>query len=412
MNNTEINILKTLSGLYIISFIFHNIITFQYIRISEYIFIFYILYIIFLIINKKIYINFNKIDFILLLMPILAFILFIISKFDLSFFIGFISLLYFFLIYYTIRNTLKVIKLNFFLKIIILVSIISSILGIIGWILSQLNINNILSINSPYPLSIGKESRASGLFTTPSLLAITNIVSIYIILIFYKKNQNYKYYLILFTLLLGLILTFSKSIVLFLSFFLFFYYNKKNYFVINYIIYISIFILIIFHSIFTSFLIINKNNDNEWLTDNFSPLFLNPIYENNQIKILPTNYTYAKFKSFEIIKKHTFIGVGFNNFKNSLDKKYNFLLNKNPHSSYLGLWTEYGLLMLILYILLFIILLNISFKILKKTNIQIVILIFYFIFEGIHTDVHTIKLLWIIIAITVYLYKNNNDNFI
>jgi len=280
MNNIEINILKIFSGIYIFSFIFHNISTYEYIRISEYIFIFYISYFIFLLIKKKVILNFYRIDLFLLLMPTLAFILFFFSNFNLSFLIGSISLFYFFLIYYLIRNSIENIGLKIFLKTIILIALVSSLLGIIGWVLSQFNINNILSINSPYPLSIGKVSRASALLTTPSLLAITNIISIYIILIFYSNKRNFIFYLVLIIISFGLLLTFSKSIVLFLAFLLLIFYNKKNKPLLNYIIFVSVFSLIIFHSIFTSFLFINKNNNNKWLNENFTPLFLNPIYEN------------------------------------------------------------------------------------------------------------------------------------
>ena len=178
MNSIEINILKIFLSSYIFTFILHNIKTWEYIRISEYIFIVLILYIGYLFLTKKIVIYFSKIDFLFLLLPLLAFILFLFSGLKHNFFLGFISITYFYLIFFTTKIIIKLIGLEFISKLIITLSLLSSILGIIGWTLSQLNIDNILSINSPYPLSIGKVSRASALFTTPSLLAIIIIVGI------------------------------------------------------------------------------------------------------------------------------------------------------------------------------------------------------------------------------------------
>ena len=411
MDIRYINILKILSSLYIISFIFHNIKTWEYIRISEYIFLIILLYFVYLQIYKKVSLKFSKIEYYFLIMPILSIILFFFSNLDFNFFLGIILISYLYLIFFIFKNIIKIVGLRYILKTIILLSLISALLGIIGWSLSQFGIDNILSINSKYPLFIGKVSRASALFTTPSLLAITIIIGIYILIVFFKENKNKIFYSILIILLIGLFLTFSKSIVLFLSFLLLLFYNKKNYFLLNFLIYFFVIFLLIFHSLFTSFLFINKNSNNEWLTTNFTPLDSKPIFQNEKIIIIPTNYTYSKIKSIKIIKDHPFIGIGYNKFKNSLISEYKFLSNKYPHSSYLGLSSEFGLLMAILYLFLLIFILFISLNIYNKSNVQIFIIICYFIFEGIHTDIHTIKLIWIVFAITTYLYKNRLNKF-
>jgi len=406
-----INILKILSASYILSFIFHNISNSYSIRISEYIFIVILLFFFYLKIKKKIDLEFTKIDYLFLMMPSLSLFLYVISNLNFSFLLGFIVITYLFLIYYIARNIIVIIGLDFFLKLIIILACISSFLGILGWALSQFEINNILSINSPYPFFIGKVSRASALFTTPSLLAITTIIGIYMLLIFFKENRNILFYIILLLLLLGLILTFSKSIILFLTFLVLLIYNKKNYFLLNFLIYLSIIFLIIFHSFFTSFLIIKNDRNNEWMTSNFIPQQSELVYGNENIKIIPTNYSYAKLKSIQIIKDNILTGIGYNQYKNSLPNEYDFLINKSPHSSYLGLFTEFGFLMIIFYIILLISVLYISLKTYNKTNNQIFILIYYFIFESLHTDIHTIKLIWIVFAITVYLYKNRLNTF-
>ena len=167
--------------------------------------------------------------------------------------------------------------------------------------------------------------------------------------------------------------------------------------------FVVILLLAIFHSFFTSFLLLNKSKDYEWLNDSFTPLHLKPLYENNNYILYATRYTFLKIKSAEIISNDYLWGIGYENFRKSKIKEYPFLEDTKPHSTYLGILSEFGIFGFISIIIILLYSLRIS---LNENNYKInylSIIIIYFILEGIHADIITLKIIWIIFAMTISL---------
>ena len=91
-----------------------------------------------------------------------------------------------------------------------------------------------------------------------------------------------------------------------------------------------------------------------WKVYAYIPTNANPILEINNYYVYFTNYGYLKLKNFEIISENFPNGIGFRNFDNYEVLKYKSLPAFDPHSNYLGIISEFGVLGLIsLFLLLF-----------------------------------------------------------
>ena len=101
-------------------------------------------------------------------------------------------------------------------EIIILSSLIAAITGILGFGLGYFGIDNTLSITRPFPYLIENVIQAKGFMPSPNMLA--SIIMIGVLFHLQKLNMNQittksKDYFILSILLLGFILTFSKTVI-------------------------------------------------------------------------------------------------------------------------------------------------------------------------------------------------------
>ena len=136
MNNSILfqKYLKILITIYIFTLSIHFW-DFNYIRISEIVFIILIFYIIIGILIGKFKINIILSDIIFLLFFISALILFFFNNFNLDYVFGIVVTFYLFSIYFIFRNLFNIYDYNYFLKIILFSVFISSLMGILGWFL-------------------------------------------------------------------------------------------------------------------------------------------------------------------------------------------------------------------------------------------------------------------------------------
>tara|TARA_Y100000590_G_scaffold459148_1_gene615516 strand:- start:11664 stop:12887 length:1224 start_codon:yes stop_codon:yes gene_type:complete len=389
-------ILKYISYIYIFSLALHHW-DVKSIRFSEVVFLLLIFIYFIGVFKKQIKIKFIKSDLYFGSFFLVNIFLVIANNFEQSRLLGLLVSFYLFMIYFIYRNLFEINDIKNYFKTIIYLSILSALLGILGWLLQQFEISTILARERSYPFSIGKEVRAYGFFTTPNLLAFYLIIGLNIFLSF-KKNSMSLFYTKSLLLNLALLLTFSKSLVLYAVCLIINFYKKLTSLFLKYLSYLLIIFLILFHNFFTSFLLLDKSKDYNWLDNSYTPLNLSPLYENNNFYLYETFYTFAKIKSVNVIKDHYLFGVGYNNFKNVKNTEFPFLKDKTPHSTYLGVLSEYGIFGFLSILLIFLYSLKIA-----TLNQNLLIIIVYFFLEGIHTDIITLKIIWIIFALIAYI---------
>ena len=394
--------LKILITIYIFTLSIHFW-NFNYIRISEIVFIILIFYLIVGILIGKFKISIILSDTIFLLFFISALILFFFNNFHLDYIFGIIVTFYLFSIYFIFRNLLNIYDYNYFLKIILFSVFISSLIGIFGWFLQQFEINNIFAVNYEYPLKIGKSARANGIFSTPTMLAI-HIITCFIILISLKKN--FKYYKIFLSVYsICLLLTFSKSILILILIYLIHSLKKFSNKIFKILILSSFIIGFLSQIFFTNFLIVKNNERYKWLdekSDAYIPINANHILEINGYFVYVSMYGYLKLKNFEIIKENFPNGIGFRNFDNYKVEKYKSLPAFDPHSNYLGIISEFGVFGITsLFILLFYLIKESRTYYHKKNLSFIYLFMIYILIESINTDLISFKILWIVAAILV-----------
>jgi hypothetical protein len=390
-------ILKPVITAYLLSITIH-IWNFSYVRFSELIFIILIILIFYGIQKKYIKINFKKIDLPPILLLFSSIFLITFNYFNKEYLLSFFFCIYMFLIYFIFRNILNYYNYKFFCKIILFSIFISSIFGIIGWALTQFNIENIFATNYYYPIAIGKSARANGLFTTPSMLAIHIIICLLILLSINKKeNKLFIIYKIIF--FISLFLTFSKSIVILLSIYMF-YLSKKI--IVMKKLFVTLFFMLIFLQTFLVNIIIISKHNNRWLNDSYIPINSLPIIDFFNFQFYLSNYAFLKLKSIEIIRQIFPNGIGFRNFNNYESVNYYFIDHFYPHSTYLGILSEYGILGFISILIFFIYLFKKSKKYFEKKNvIFLYLIIIFFLIESINTDIMSFKIFWVISAIII-----------
>lgn len=397
-------LIQILTFLYLFSLIFHAW-DFYSIRISEIIFLFLLLISIIGYLKKIIFVEVEISDLFISFYLLVNIILFFLGDFTTYKFKGLAVSLYLFLIYFLFKNISKNLSLIFIIKSITLTVSIGSLFGIIGWIAYQLDIQNMLAYERNYPFSIGKPILATSFYGTQNLFAFSNVLAIFLVLIF--ENKNIYSILKIIILSFGLIFTFSKTIVLFFGIIILFIlkFSKKQSFKL--LIVFSSLMFISIHSFLTNFLILDKSKENKWLNNKYTHMHIQPIYENKKIKIILTNYYFLKEKSIKIAKENFYKGIGYENFRKQ--KNYPILIDQKPHSVYFGALAEHGVFGLIS--VLIILIYNFYFSYFKQKNLMYILILYSFFF-GIDADLFTLKLIWIIFAINISLNNNKNQKFL
>ena len=126
----------------------------------------------------------------------------------------------------------------------------------------------------------------------------------------------------------------------------------------------------------------------------------NLFFENENYVITATNYYENKIKATELILDSFFIGNGFNSFANYKNYEYPHLVGR-PHSTYFGIFAEYGLIGIIFLILLFYLSLKKSLHY-NESNLSLIMICIFLIIDGVNTDLLFTKIFWIFFAFISY----------
>lgn len=266
--------------------------------------------------------------------------------------IGLIYLFFVFLIFKTSVTALPRVTL-FIRNAFVTCGIIAAFAGITGFLLYMSGINSPLAWDTqrPYPY-FGYAGRAQGFADTPNMLL--NVLGI-CFLIFYSHyttlTQKKPLHLsILIVLMLGILFTFSKSIILLIICTLYIW-SSRNIIVrrgkmMTAVSAIALFLLFI---LLTHVLVVKKANVNwQMLTEEAYSLD-HPFMETEGYYFVFTNYAVNKKAAVDIGLNNFWTGVGPGNFNNELNTlKENgdypsYFPNYDPHSTFLGVFAETGI---------------------------------------------------------------------
>lgn len=393
-----------LSFLYILSLFFHKyaiIEKYSFIKSSEFIFV--ILLIVYLALDtKKIIKNFDKFDLVFFSWPILNIFQFFFYQNNL---IGVISSSYVFFLYLIFKNLFFDLGKKKIIKYLIISLILISLITIIGWSLAQFKIDlSLTEYKVGWPIYIFDRYRSTGFMPTPNMLFFFLSFGFLIIQNFEFKHKKITLILIFFAILL----TFSKSLMFFVPLMLIPYIimSKNRYFIK---VYLFGFLVIIFlFNILTNFIVAPKKvniftqNDHSHYRDKNR----DHIYENKFFTIYQSNYAQIKSKSFKIIQKNFFTGIGYDQFKKLNIDDHEFIFGYKPHSSIFGLVVDNG----ILSILIFSYLIYYCFKLnFLNKNYFFLSLVIFLILESFNTDIHYFKIIWIFFPLLLYENEIKNE---
>lgn len=306
---------------------------------------------------------------------------------------------------------------NKLIKIFSIVIIFLFIITIIGLTLIILEKSTIIFsyfVNYPY---FGSVYRLQGFNSGPNFLANLIILFTLLLIGFISKNIKNKWgiFFIILISLFCLILTFSKSIITFtlgiliILFFKIFKLKKRIILLIS-----SLFFIIY---IFISHLIVTSNNSNlqeSLKSTNFTSDKI--LYQYNETIFIETGYTILNRIEIDIIRHNFLFGVGPGNFYKQLNyyRKTGFYPNKlpdfDPHSTYLGLFSENGIFGFSIFIFILIYIFNVFYNspyLLNDNLIFALFLIFIiFLIEGTTTDILNYRHFWFFLALSLSILNN------
>ena len=312
-------------------------------------------------------------------------------------------------------------------KVIIFSSLMAALTGIIGYLLGYLGIDTILSITRPFPYGMKIAVQAKGFSPTPNMLA--SIIMIGVLFHLQKLNMNQittksKDYFILSILLLGFILTFSKTVIcLLIGIILVLYFNYKlilsnTWRLIAQTTIITLFIVYIFG---THFIIAEKHQNVDFLKGDY---IAGPaLIETTNYSIFPSQYWSLKKISIEAINQSIPWGLGpgkFNGFAHEFKKNDAYSTHvpyPDTHSTYLETLSENGLLGLIALLGIIYYVVKYSRKIFNNQSankyfVACLPSIFIVIgIEAVSTDVMNFRHYWIVLILLVSTYQKLKSTF-
>lgn len=293
--------------------------------------------------------------------------------------------------------------------------------GIIGWILTQFNIPNILAwpTGEYYPY-LGYIGRASGFTRTPGMLAsILTICTIWKVMsIFQKGTFKIKDFFILSLYAIALFLSFSKAVIL-LMIALILLFIERNFFVFRYqfikvIAWSIIPFLFLFFIVATHFLLVDTTDPikNDSIFQGRFASERAVIEVGDKWTVHSTPYFELKKIAITVGQEHFPLGIGSGCFRDYLeelrlrpDSSYpSEMWAYDPHSSVFGSFGELGFLGFLGFLFFFY---SIFFSLKKinknKNNLlirEILLLCFiYFLLESVSTDIMNFRLLWVLLGI-------------
>ena len=329
---------------------------------------------------------------------------------------------YLIVLYIVLKWTITPLMIERIVKVLVLSSVLAALAGIIGFGLGYIGIVTPLAIQRAFPYGIEVVIQAKGFTPTPNMLA--SIIMIGVLFHVQKLSMNLinskrKDHLILLILLLGFMLTFSKTIVcLLIGIILVLYFNYKSTLAKTWRLTsktaaVTLFIVYILG---THFIIIEKDQDSEPLKGDY---IAGPaLTETSNYLIYPSQYWSLKEISFEAINQSFPWGLGpgkFNDYAHELKKNDAYPTHvpyPDPHSTYLGILAEKGLLGLIAFVGIIFFVIKYSRKIHVLDNHSFDILgclpsiITVIGIEAISTDIMNFRQYWILLILLVSIFQN------
>ena len=307
-------------------------------------------------------------------------------------------------------------------KFIICSSLLAALTGITGYVLGYLGIDTALSITRPFPYSIVNVIQAKGFTPTPNMLTSIIMMGVFFQLPKLSNNKispNGKDYLILLILLIGIFLTFSKTIVcLLIGIILILYLNYKS--ILSYTWRLatkfSVASLFTIYILGTHFIIVEKDQNSELLKGDY--IAGSALIETDNYSIYPSQYWSLKKISLEAISQSFPWGLGpgkFNGFAHEFKKNDAYSTHvpyPDPHSTYLGTLAENGLLGLISFVGIIFFITKKSLRILRERSPDpyfLICLPITFIaigIEAVSTDVINFRHYWILLVLLVCTFQN------
>ena len=305
-------------------------------------------------------------------------------------------------------------------KVIILSSLIAALTGVVGFGLRYIGIETFLAIKRPYPYLI-HVIQTQGFTSSPNMLASIIMIGILFQIheIFSNKIFNIFNILILMILLIGFLLTFSKTIVcLLIGVALIWYFHNKSILsnTLQMITRIVIAGLFIIYILGTHFIIVEKDQNSELLKGDY--IAGSALIETDNYSIYPSQYWSLKKISLEAISQSFPWGLGpgkFNGFAHEFKKNDAYSTHvpyPDPHSTYLGTLAENGLLGLISFVGIIFFITKKSLRILRERSPDpyfLICLPITFIaigIEAVSTDVINFRHYWILLVLLVCTFQN------
>ena len=302
-------------------------------------------------------------------------------------------------------------------------------IGMIGFGLEYTGIDTPLAIKRAFPYGIKVVIQAKGFTESPNMLASIIMIGCFFHferLINNSFKSNIKDQFILFILLLGFALTFSKTVVcLLLGIILIVFFNYKS--IISKTWHLiaksTIIILPIIYVLLTHFIFTQKNQDLELLKGDY--IAGSALINLSNYTIYPSQYWSYKEIAIKAVKQSFPWGLGpgkFNEFAHELKKSDEFpthVIYPDPHSTYLGIFAENGLfgLLILLGLIFFIVkysrLINVfNVQSVDKHIITCLPSIFIVIgIEAISTDIMNFKQYWVLLIFLVYMFQTHKSIF-
>jgi hypothetical protein len=401
-NPTNIFHMKSIRFIIIIHFfslLFHGQLFYTnnnlHIDFSKFVFLAIFIFFLLLIFKKKIKLYLSHIDLIFITLILISFLQFYFVK-KIDFFIGLLVYFYIFFIYFFYKNLILNDYKPYLIKLIKITTIIASLIGIVGWLISQFNLSEYFVLDYKYPFFLFKSIRAKSLFDHPNYFFIFQILGLFFYLKSYLEKKKKKNLFLFITIFLSMIITFSKSIfLLFGVFLIFILLSFKINAIIKNLLKLFIFLILMFYLIFSHLIIVNKNSENYYYyTSNRFVVEKNLILEVNNFEIYLNNYFSLKKISLDLFLNNPIIGNG-----ELALREYNKLFDEpsnNHHSQYMNILANKGIIGFIAYLILLFNTVKGSLRN-KKNKIEFCV-IFYLIFESFFSDLNSFNFLWFVIA--------------
>lgn len=424
------NLLKFFFYVYIISTGFNAVFRFPYVGLkiqpAEFVFlVLFILWIVYFRANIIRLISFNKLEF--------AFVLYlgieIVSAFNANTLFSWLEVVataYLITVYYVSKIILLEIKISLteLTLVITITGVIAALFGIIGWVLAQFQIETTLAgpLSENYPY-FGHISRAEGMLNSPNMLH--NLLGLCFLVAFnsflQSKKKNFFEHLSIAILIIGIVVCFSKTTLLLLIAVIYLLIQHYRYSrPVRQLLITGCVVVFGVLMIGTHYMVLNKSSslwEKRYRQTFFDP---NPVWDSERFVIVPTSYAVLRKSAIQAGLENPIFGYGPGSHKfyvKELKKKDQYpkhIINYDPHSLFLGPFAELGVPGFLAVIWIFICIWQMLIKSVRHRNINsyfnhsLVAALLFMTLDGINMDILHFRHLWILFAILVFGYYNEN----